>query len=121
MPLLKKLSAFTLVETMAAMLLVSISFAAMYGLFSRILNDNFVAGKLKLEIKLNRLLTERDMKKNYSTGLVRLDNIMVVSKRIDYSSTIFCYQITAFDANSKELYQVRKLVLRDENKSLYDN
>lgn len=90
----KILPAYTIAETITAMLILVISFGAGTMIYSQVLQGERVCQKTQINFLLNQALADILLKKNYATETFEADNIRIEKKIESFGGEKGVYKIT---------------------------
>ena len=113
MALNNKLKAYTLVETIIAMVIIMLVFSIAMMIFVNVMKTERVVRQAEVFFKINEVLNQTKLKKEYVDLTYSFDDYEIQQTIIPYneSNKIKQLTVTAFDSNGKQIAQKIELVI----------
>jgi len=114
---LKKINSSTLVETIMAMLIVTMVFSIASVVMVNISKNSNNSLKTKAYIFTNDIWVKTHSEKQYIDQDFKLDNILVKRTILEYnnSSELFKLTISAYNMQNHKLFEKNELIIIEEN------
>jgi Tfp pilus assembly protein PilV len=106
----KKIRAFTVVETMAALLIVSISLGAAFSLYNSTLHQRSLYSIVKADILLNNQMLKTKQQQDYSARVIKVRGMILKQEFFLKRPGLYVIRLTAFSSDSIKIHVIQELL-----------
>lgn len=107
---MKKYNAFSMVETIAALLIVSISMGITFLMYTSLVNQKAPGVSMKADILLNNLMLKAKSEQRFGNRTELVNGLTIQQKFYQRDNNLYVFELVAVAPDSKAIHSIRELI-----------